>query len=105
MVQLIETIRGDIKIWNFHTGEKINEISCFKDQIFDTILLNEKLLLVGSIKSITVVDLKKKIVIQNLINDRKYDEDVVVMEKFVHPLNIEYLVFQDTGGNIIIMEL
>ena len=102
---MIETVSGDIKIWNFHTGEKINEISCFKDQICDTILLNEKLLLVGSVKSIKVVDLKKKIVVQNLINDSKYNEEIVVMEKFMHPLNIEYLVFQDTGGNIIIMEL
>ena len=105
MVQLIESICGDINIWDFHKGEKINVISCFKDPINDIILLNDNQLLVGAVKSIKVVDLKKRIVINNLIKDNKYKEEVCVMEKFVHPLNIEFLVFQDTGKNIFIMEI
>ena len=52
-----------------------------------------------------MVDLKKRIVINNLIKDNKYQEEVCVMEKFEHPLNSECLVFQDTGGNTIIMEI
>ena len=104
-VQLIESISGNINIWDFHKGEKINVISCFKEPINDIILLNDNQLLVGALKSIKVVDLKKRIVINNLIKDNKYQEEVCVMEKFEHPLNSECLVFQDTGGNTIIMEI
>jgi WD40 repeat protein len=105
MVQLIESVRGNINIWDFHKCETINIVSCFKVPINDIILINDKQLLVGANKSIKIVDLKKKIVINNLIKDNKYNEEVCVMEKFTYPLNIECLVFQDTGGNIIIMEI
>lgn len=105
MIQLIESVYGDINIWDFHKGEKINEIPCSKDPINGVILLNDKQLLVGAIKSIKVVDLKKRIVINNLISDKKYKEEVCVIEKFVHPLNFQSLIFQDTGGNIFIMEI
>ena len=96
MIQLMESVYGNIIIWDFHKGEKIDIISCSKDPINDVILLNDKQLLVGAVKSIKMVDLKKKIVIKNLISDNKYEEEVCVMEKFV---------FQDTGGNIFIMEI
>ena len=105
MVQLFESISGDINIWDFHKGEKIIEIPCSKDPIHDMILLDDKHLLVAAVKSIKVVDIKKKIGINNLIQDNKYKEEVCVMETFVHPLNNKCLVFQDTGGNIIIMEI
>ena len=103
MVQLFESYYGNINIWDFHKGEKISEITCYKDPINGLILLNDKQLLVGAVKSIKVVDLKKRITVNDLISDKKYEEEVCVMEKFVHLLNFQCLVFQDTGGNIFIM--
>ena len=105
MTQLIESVYGDIIIWDFHKGEKINVISCSKVPINGVILLNDKQLLVGAVKSIKVIYLKKKIAIKNLISDNKFEEEVCVMEKFVHPLNFQFLVFQDTGGNIFFLEI
>ena len=105
MVQLFESYYGNINIWDFHKGEKISEITCSKNPINGLILLNDKQLLVGAVKSIKVVDLKKRITVNDLISDKKYEEEVCVMEKFVHPLNFQCLVFQDTGGNIFIMDI
>ncbi len=68
-------------------------------------LLNDSQLLVESVKSIKMVVLKKRKVIKNLINDHKYKEEICAMEKFVYPLNIQCVVFQDIDRNNTIMEI
>ena len=86
---------GNIRIWNFHSGELLNKIKVSSDGIKDICLWNNEYLFVAFRKNIKLV---KKIKgyneeIKNLIG---HNYNIINIKKFIHPLFGECLLSQ--GG-------
>ena len=73
VLKLIEScFDGKIRIWDFHSGNLIDEIDVHNEGIVGICLWDENYLLVGSTdNSIKIVDLNKKIIIKNLTEHGK----------------------------------
>ena len=108
ITQLIDSSEdGNLRIWNFHTGEKLNIIKMntesFSDRswIIGICLWNKELLYVGSFNNtVILVDLTTK---KNIKKYYGHDNVVLTVKKLIHPFYGECLISQAyRDGKIII---
>ena len=90
IIKLIESCYdGNVRIWNFHTGELLNKIKIMS-WIYGMCLWNNRYLFIGCIdKSIKLIELKREIIVKSFeghknrvltikkINDPKYGECLI----------------------------
>ena len=90
IIKLIESCYdGNIRIWNFHSGELIKKIKV-ANWLYGICLWNNKYLFVGCIdKTIKIIELKRGIIIKNL---EGHNNRVLTIKKIIHPKNGECLI-------------
>ena len=93
ITKLIESSAdGNIRIWNFHSGELLDKIKVCEDWVNGICLWNNDYLLAGCHdKKIKVVDLKKKTIIKVL---NGHNDEVLTLKKIDHPQYGECLISQ-----------
>ena len=98
MVKMIESSGdGSIRIWNFHTGELLNQIKAAKKRLFGMCLWNSEYLFVGcEDKTIKLIELKSGDIINNLIGKNKV---VLTIKKLFHPKFGQCLMSQGNKDN------
>ena len=96
MLKLIgSSFDGNVRIWNFNTGELLKKINVYEDFIYDICLWNNKYLFVGCLKSrIRLVDLEEGKVIKTFEATKGFP---VTINKFVTPELGECLISQNTN--------
>ena len=84
ITSLIESCEdGNIRIWNFHSGELLKKININKGTLFGICLWNNEYILVGCYdKMIKLVDIKYGIFIKDFIG---HNHRVITIKKFYHP--------------------
>ena len=84
ILKLIESCYdGNIRIWNFHTGELINKIQISNNWLYGICVWNESYLLVGcSDKTIKLMELKDGFISKNM---KGHDNSVLTIKKLKHP--------------------
>ena len=95
LIKLIESsVDGNIRIWNFHTGELLNKIY-INTYLNGICLWNNDYLFVGCAdKTIKIVDIKKTEVIDNISG---HNNSVLVLAKVNIPKYGECLISQENG--------
>jgi WD40 repeat protein len=98
IIKLIESCGdGNIRIWNFHTGELVKKIMVTKKRLFGLCLWNEEYLFIGcEDKTIKLIELKTGDVINNLIGNNKI---VLTIKKLFHPKFGKCLLSQGNKDN------
>jgi len=102
IVKIIDSCwTGDIKIWNFHTGELLNKIEIKYGSIREICLLDKDYLALGcDTFDIKLLDLNNKSIIQSL----KVSNDwISTIKKFDHPKYGRCLILQGIEKNQIKM--
>ena len=94
IIKLLEcSYDGDIKIWNFHSGELLNKLIIIYNNLYGICLWDNEYLFIGCEDgSIKLLNIKKGKIIKNLIGHKKR---VLNIKKINHPLYEECLVSQD----------
>ena len=84
IVKIIESsYDGNIRLWNFHTGELLNKINISDNALYGICLWNDELLFVGcEDKEIKLIDLNKGIITKNLIG---HNSEVLTLKKIFIP--------------------
>ena len=97
--ELIETSTdGNVRIWNFHTGELLNKIKVCEEGLFGICLWNNEYLFVAcNIKEIKLINLNNGKIVKDLIS---HDDYVIIVMKINHPQYGECLISQDGEGVI-----
>ena len=98
IIKMIESSGdGSIRIWNFHTGELLNQIIVTKKRLFGMCLWNEEYLFVGcEDKTIKLIEINSGEIINNLIGKNKI---VVTIKKIFHPKFGRCLLSQGSKDN------
>ena len=93
IIQIIESSEdGNIRIWNFHSGELLNKIKTGNDNLFGICFWNNDNIFVGcEDKTIELIDLNKGVIIKNLIRHRN---NVITVKKIIHSKYGECLISQ-----------
>ena len=101
LIKLIEpSYDGNIRIWNFHTGELLNKIYISNKNLYGICLWNNDYLFVGCYdNTIKIVDIQKSKVIDNITG---HYNSILVLTKVNIPKYGECLLSQD---NIAITKL
>jgi len=87
---------GNIRIWNFYSGELLNRIKVYENPLFSICLWNDQYIFVGCDDgAILLIDLKKGSNIKKLIG---HEDSVLTIRKFVHPLYGECLISKGVGN-------
>ena len=96
IIKLIDSSEdGNIRIWNFHSGLLLNKIKIDNCELYGICLWNNEYLFVGcSDKNIKIINLKKGIIIKDLIS---HNNKVINIKKIIHPKYGECLVSQNCG--------
>ena len=102
IVKIIDSCwSGDIKIWNFHTGELLNKIEIKYGSIRDICLLDKDHLVLGcDTFDIKLIDINSKTIIQSL---KVGDDWISTIKKFDHPKYGKCLILQGMEKNQIKM--
>ena len=80
---------GNIRIWNFHTGELLNKIK-ITDWIYGLCLWNNRYLFIGCIdKTIKLIEFKKGIIVKSF---EGHKNRVLTVKKITHPKYGECLI-------------
>ena len=88
---------GNIRIWNFHSAELLDEIKISSEWLFGICLWNNDYLFISCRdKSIKLMDLKNKTIIKTLYGLK--NDDISCIKKIVHPLYGECLISQGTNN-------
>ena len=97
IIKLIESSGdGNIRIWNFHSGEILKKIRVCDDYLNDICLWNNNFLFVGcNDKTIKLINLENGVIFRNL---NGYNDIVLTIKKFFHPLYGECLLSQGYGN-------
>ena len=84
IIKMIESSGdGSIRIWNFHSGELLKQITVAKKRLFGMCLWNEEYLFVGcEDKTIKLIELNSGEIINNLIGKNKV---VLTIKEIFHP--------------------
>ena len=92
IVELIESCYdGNIRIWNFHSGELLNKIKINNNLLFCICLWNNEYLFVGcEDNTIKLIDLNKGIIKQF----KGHKDYVLTIKKIIHPKYGECLISQ-----------
>ena len=98
IIKMIESSGdGSIRIWNFHTGELINQIIVTKKRLFGMCLWNEEYLFVGcEDKTIKLIEINSGEIINNLIGKNKI---VLTIKEIFHPKFGRCLLSQGSKDN------
>ena len=93
IIRLIESSDdGNIRIWNFHTGELLNKISGNSAYLYGICLWNNEYLFVGcEEKEIKLISLINGNIIKNL---KGHSDSVITVKKIIHPTYGECLLSQ-----------
>ena len=93
VLELIESsFDGNIRIWNFHSGELIKRIKVSQDWLFSICLFNNDYLIVGcGDKNIKLIDIKKEKVIKNL---KGHNNHIICIKKINLRNNENYILSQ-----------
>ena len=93
ILKLIESCYdGNIRIWNFHTGELINKIQISNNWLYGICVWNDSYLFVGcSDKTIKLMELKDGFIAKNL---KGHNNSVLTIKKLKHPNYGECLLSQ-----------
>ena len=95
IIKLIESCNdGNIRIWNFHSGENINKIKIKEGNLYGMCLWNKSFLFVCNDKKIDLIDLKNKLIIKGL---EGHENDILTIKKFIHAKYGECLISQGLG--------
>ena len=99
LIKMIESNEdGNIRIWNFHSGELLNKIKLGNIKLFGICLWNSKYLFVGCAnKKIKLLELKNGKIIKNLDG---HNECVTTLKKIVHPQFGNCLISQSLDNTI-----
>lgn len=75
---------GFIAIWNFHTGELLDEFVLYKSRysLHGICLLNDEMLIVGFNNHLNIINISQKNIIKEF---KKYQNDSTIIEKISHP--------------------
>ena len=83
---------GNIRIWNFHSGELLNKIKVCDKGLNGICLWNDENLFVGcEDKTIKLINLNKLLIIKNLDG---HNNSVINIKKIIHPKYGECLISQ-----------
>ena len=86
---------GYIRIWNFHSGQLLNEIKGSNKALCGICLWNNEYFFVGSKdNSIKLVELKTRKIIKNITG---HSNEVITIKKITHPKYGECLISQGRG--------
>ena len=98
IIKMIESSEdGNIRIWDFHSGILLNKIKTGDHKLYGICLWNNNFLFVGcDDKCIKLINLQKKIVINNLVEENA----IITIKKIFHPKYGECLISNDWRGNI-----
>ena len=93
ITKLIESsMDGNIRIWNFNSAELLNKIKVCNNYLNGICLWNNEYLFVGcNDKTIKLIELKKGIIIKELL---EHSDRVSTVKKIIHPIYGECLVSQ-----------
>ena len=102
IVKLIESsCSGNVRIWNFHSGQLLNKIKVIDDWIYGICLWDNNFLFVGCKSGeIKLIDLNKDIIIKDLIG---HNDKVLTIKKIKHPKYGHYLISQNSNNSCIKM--
>ena len=84
IIKLIDSSSdGNIRIWNFHSGDFLKKIFVSKQKLFEICIYNNDYLLVGcEDNKIKIIELKKSEIIHELIGHK---DDVITIKSIIHP--------------------
>ena len=84
IVKMVESsYDGNIRLWNFHTGELLNKINISDNALYGICMWNDEYLFVGcEDKEIKLIDLNKGIITKNLIG---HNSEVLTLKKIFIP--------------------
>ena len=98
LVKLIDSCYdGNIRIWNFNTGELLNKIRIYNKEIYGICLWNDEYILAGcKDKTIKLIYLKKGKIKKHLF---LHDVRVVSIKTLNHPKYGECFISQGADNN------
>ena len=95
LIKLIESSGdGNIRIWNFHTGELLNKIYIIDESLFGICLWDNYLFIGCGDNTIKILDIEKSKIIDNIIGHNRM---VLVLAKIDIPNYGECLISQENG--------
>ena len=87
---------GNIRIWNFHSGELLNRIKVYEKALYSICLWNDQYIFVGCDDgAILLIDLNKGSNVKTLIG---HEDSVLTIRKLVHPIYGECLISKGVGN-------
>jgi len=87
---------GNIRIWNFHSGELLKRIKVYDQPLFSICLWNDQYIFVGCEDgAILLIDLNKGCNIKTLIG---HEDSVLTIRKLIHPIYGECLISKGVGN-------
>ena len=104
IIKIIESCEdGNIRIWNFYSGELLNKININNKKIYEICLWNNKYIFVGCEDgTLKLVELNNNLIIKSLEGHNKY---VLTVKKIIHPKYGECLLSQGYEYDKIILWL
>ena len=95
IIKIIESCEdGNIRIWNFHSGDLLNKIKIINCILYGICLWNNEYLFAGcDDKNIKLIDLKKGVIIKDLIG---HNWEVLTIKKIIYPKYVECLISQNS---------
>ena len=96
ITQLIDSSAdGNIRIWNFHTGQLLKKIDVSQKELYGICLWNNDYLFVGcKDNSIKLIELKNGNIVKNLSG---HNSEVITIKKIIHPKYGECIISQGRG--------
>ena len=97
-IKMIESSEdGILRIWNFHSGLLLDRIVICEDKLYGICLWNNNYLFVGGDdKTLKIIDLDKKTIINNLFQKNS----IINIKKFEHPIYGECIIIHDWENQI-----
>ena len=92
--------KGRIRIWEFHTSNLIKVIELNKYGAYGMCLWDQNYLLVGSKKTIKLIDINKETIIKQF---RGHEHEVISINKIEHPKYGKCFISQDREEGSIIL--
>ena len=87
---------GNIRIWNFHSGELLNRIKVYENPLFSICLWNDQYIFVGCDDgAILLIDLNTGSNVKTLIG---HEDSVLTIRKLVHPIYGQCLISKGVGN-------
>ena len=96
IIKLIESsYDGNIRIWNFNTGELIKKIYICKNSLYSICILDNNTLFISSYdKKLRLINLNSRIIIYSA----NQNSEIISIKKIKHPLYGKSLISQGFGN-------